>query len=381
MASHLPLAALTVDLISDFRQLTAYPFMVNALEAGTIVAVMAGVVGWFMVLRRETFAGHTLSVMAFPGATFALLLGLSAAVGYYTFCGACALVIGAVAAGTRRHRGEESALTGTVQAFGLACGFLFLSLYQGVLAGYENLLFGDFLGITRGQVLTLAIVGVLTLGFFAVIGRPLLFASVDEPVASASGVPVRAVSLVFMLALGLTVAATAQITGALLVFALLVAPAATAQLITARIGASLVLTVLLGIAITWVGLALAFFYNYPVGFYITAVAFSRLPDRPTDACGDRSPAPCSTGALARLGRPPDVRAGVRPQRLARRHRDRARERADRLLRRAPRPGVRRRRAQPRRVHRRTRRRRSRDRHPHRPVRRHDPDRAAARRPR
>ena len=275
MLSHLPIAALSVDLISDFRQLTAYAFMVNALEAGTVVAVMAGVVGWFMVLRRETFAGHTLSVMAFPGATFALLLGLSAAVGYYTFCGACALVIGAAAgSGTRRHRGEESAVTGTVQAFGLACGFLFLSLNQGVLAGYENLLFGDFLGITRGQVLTLAVVCVVVLGFFAGVGRPLLFASVDEPVARAGGVPVRGLSLAFMLALGLTVAATAQITGALLVFALLVAPAATAQLITPRIGSSLVLTVLLGVLITWVGLALAYFYNYPVGFYITAVAFS-----------------------------------------------------------------------------------------------------------
>jgi len=274
MVSHLPIAALSVDLISDFRQLTAYPFMVNALEAGTIVAVIAGVVGWFMVLRRETFAGHTLSVMAFPGATFALLLGLSAAVGYYAFCGACAVVIGVSAGGTRRHRGEESAVTGTVQAFGLACGFLFLSLYQGVLAGYENLLFGDFLGITRGQVLTLAIVCVLALGFFVIVGRPLLFASVDDPVARAAGVPVRGLSLAFMLALGLTVAATAQITGALLVFALLVAPAATAQLITPRIGASLVLTVLLGVLITWVGLALAYFYNYPVGFYLTAVAFS-----------------------------------------------------------------------------------------------------------
>ena len=274
MASHLPLAALSVDLISDFRQLTAYPFMVNALEAGTIVAVMAGVVGWFMVLRRETFAGHTLSVMAFPGATFALLLGLSAAVGYYAFCTACALVIGAAAAGRRRHRGEESAVTGTVQAFGLACGFLFLSLYQGVLSSYENLLFGDFLGITRGQVLTLAIVCVLALGFFAIVGRPLLFTSLDEPVARAGGVPVRALSLAFMLALGLTVAATAQITGALLVFALLVAPAATAQLVTPRIGASLILTVLLGVLITWVGLGLAYFYNYPVGFYLTAVAFS-----------------------------------------------------------------------------------------------------------
>ncbi len=273
MMSHLPLAAFSIDLIGDFRQLTAYPFMVNALEAGTIVAVMAGVVGWFMVLRRETFAGHTLSVMAFPGATFALLLGLTAAVGYYTFCGLCATVIG-VAAGTRKHRGEESAVTGTVQAFGLACGFVFLSLYHGVLAGYENLLFGDFLGITRGQVLTLAIVCAVALAFFALVGRPLLFASVDEPVASASGVPVRRVSLAFMLALGLTVAATAQITGALLVFALLVAPAASAQLITPRIGASLIVTVLLGVLITWVGLALAYFYNYPVGFYITAVGFS-----------------------------------------------------------------------------------------------------------
>jgi zinc/manganese transport system permease protein len=273
MSSHVAIAALSVDLISDVRQLTAYPFMVNALEAGTVVAVMAGVVGWFMVLRRQTFAGHTLSVMAFPGATLSLLLGLSAAVGYYTFCGACALVIGAAGAGRRRHRGEESAVTGTVQAFGLACGFLFLSLYQGVLAGYENLLFGDFLGITRGQVLTLMIVCVVALGFFAVVGRPLLFASVDEPVARANGVPVRGVSLAFMLALGLTVAATAQITGALLVFALLVAPAATAQLITPRIGASLILTVLLGVLITWVGLALAYFYDYPVGFYITAVAF------------------------------------------------------------------------------------------------------------
>lgn len=268
-------ASLTFDPVSDFQQLTAYPFMVNALEAGTVVAVMAGVVGWFMVLRRETFAGHTLSVMAFPGATGALLIGLPAAAGYFVFCGVSALLIGSSAGGgARRHRGEESAVTGTVQAFGLACGFLFLSLYHGVLAGYENLLFGDFLGITRGQVLTLTIVAVLALAFFAVAGRPLLFASIDEAVARARGVPVRVLSLAFLLVLGLAVAATAQITGVLLVFALLVAPAATAQLITTRIGLSLALTVLLGVVITWVGLALAYFYNYPVGFYITSVAFA-----------------------------------------------------------------------------------------------------------
>jgi zinc/manganese transport system permease protein len=274
IASALAEAGPSLDPISDLRRLTAFPFMVNALEAGTIVAVMAGVVGWFMVLRRQTFAGHTLSVLAFPGATGALLIGLSAAAGYFVFSGLAALVIGAAAAAqARRNRGQESAITGAVQAFGLACGFLFLSLYHGVLANYESLLFGTFLGITRGQVLALALVAALTLALLAVVGRPLLFASLDEGVARARGVPTRALGLGFLLLLGLAVAETAQITGALLVFALLVAPPATAQLITPRIGASLVLSVILGVVITWVGLGLAYFYNYPVGFYITTVTF------------------------------------------------------------------------------------------------------------
>ena len=159
-ASALAGAGLSPDPITDLQQLTEYPFMVNALEAGAIVAVTAGAIGWFMVLRRQTFAGHTLSLMAFPGATFALLLGLSATAGYFAFATVAALVIG-VAGGAQSDqagRGQVSAVTGSVQAFGLACGFLFLSLYRGVLANYESLLFGSFLGITRAQVLTLAIV-------------------------------------------------------------------------------------------------------------------------------------------------------------------------------------------------------------------------------
>ena len=268
-------ATASFDPISDLNQLTAYPFMVNALEAGTIVAVMAGVLGWFMVLRRQTFAGHSLSVMAFPGATGALLVGMSAAAGYFLFTGLAALLIG-VGAGvrTQRNRGQESAITGAVQAFGLACGFLFLSLYQGVLANYESLLFGSFLGITTGQVLGLAVVAGMTLILMAGAGRPLLFASVDEGVARARGVPTRALSVGFLVLLGLAVAATAQITGALLVFALLVAPPATAQLITPRVGLGLALSVVLGVLVTWVGLGLAYFYNYPIGFYITTVAFA-----------------------------------------------------------------------------------------------------------
>jgi zinc/manganese transport system permease protein len=275
VASPLAGAGLSPDPVSDMQQLTEYPFMVNALEAGTIVAVMAGAVGWFMVLRRQTFAGHTLSLMAFPGATFALLLGLSSATGYFAFAAAAALVIG-VAGGARSDhgdRGQVSAVTGSVQAFGLACGFLFLSLYRGVLANYESLLFGSFLGITRAQVLTLVIVAAASLGVIAMIGRPLLFASIDEGAARARGVPTRALASGFLLLLGLAVAATAQITGVLLVFALLVAPPATAQLITPRVGPGLALSILLGVLVTWLGLALAYFYGYPVGFYITTVAF------------------------------------------------------------------------------------------------------------
>lgn len=281
-------SGLSANPISDYQQLTAYPFMVNALEAGTIVAAMAGVVGWFMAIRRQAFAGHTLSVMAFPGAAGALLIGLSVTAGYFLFAGLAALVIGgASTTQSRGGRAHESAVTGAVQALGLACGFLFLSLYKGLLANYESLLFGSFLGITRGQVLALAIVAMLAIGLLGLAGRPLLFASLDEAGARSRGVPARALGICFLLLLGLAVAETAQITGALLVFALLVAPPATAQLLTARIGASLVLSVVLGLLFTWLGLALAYFYGYPVGFYITTIAFAthlavRLSRRLTD---------------------------------------------------------------------------------------------------
>ncbi len=143
-----------------------------------------------------------------------------------------------------------------------------------MLANYETLLFGSFLGITTSQVRVLAVVAVVALAALALAARPLLFASVDEGVARARGVPTRALGLGFLVLLGLAVAETAQITGALLVFALLVAPPATAQLITPRISLSIALGALIGVLITWVGLALAYFYGYPVGFYITTLAFA-----------------------------------------------------------------------------------------------------------
>jgi zinc/manganese transport system permease protein len=264
---------LTPNLVSDVHQLLAYQFMVNALQAASIVAVTAAVVGWLMVLRAETFAGHTLSMMSFPGAAAAALAGLPLAWGYFAFCGAGALVIAGSSRGAqRRALTQQSAVVGMVGAGALAVGFLLLSLYGGVLESLETLLFGSILGVTRGEVLTLALVGVCAVAFLGVVGRPLFFASVDGPLASASRVPVGALSAAFLFVLGLAVAATAQITGVLLVFALLLAPAAIARELTPRIGLGLGLSVLLGLAIAWVGLGLSYFTNDPPGFFVTSIA-------------------------------------------------------------------------------------------------------------
>ena len=264
---------LTWNLAHDVSEVLEYHFMVNALLAGTIVAAMAGLLGWFMVIRSETFAGHTLAMMAFPGAAGAALVGVGAAWGYFVFCGAGALAIGSASGGRARSWSERSASIGAVQALALALGFLFVSLYGGVLGDLENLLFGTVLGVSDGQVLTLAAVAIGSLIALAALGRPLLLASVDPELADAKGVPVRRLSIVFLALLGPAVAATSQITGVLLVFALLLAPAATAQVLTARPGLSLVLSVAIGVAIVWVGLGVSYFSTYPAGFYVASIAF------------------------------------------------------------------------------------------------------------
>jgi zinc/manganese transport system permease protein len=267
------LAALSLNPVSDWNQLTTYPFMVHALQAGTIVAVMAGAIGWLMVLRRQTFAGHTLAVIAFPGAAAAALAGIPLAVGYYGMCGLGALTLAGATRGDVRGRSSESAVIGTVQAVALALGFLFVTLYAGQLGDLQAMLFGTFLGITSGQVLALVLIAIAAIGVLGIVARPLLFASVDPGVARARGVPVALLDVGFLLVLGTAVAATAQITGALLVFALLVTPAATAQRLTARPGRGLVLSVAFALLVTWIGLGAAYFSPYPVGFWVTSTSF------------------------------------------------------------------------------------------------------------
>lgn len=295
-------AGLSWNLVDDARAILSQHFMVNAYRAGTIVALTAGAIGWFMVLRRQSFAGHALAVVSFPGAAGAVLIGVSATAGYFTAAVAAALVISAA---TRRRvtgsYGGETAVIGTVQAFALAYGALFVGLYGGFLNTTTGLLFGTFLGINDAQVLTLALAALGALTVLVLIARPLLFATVDPDVALAKAVPVRALSVVFLVLLGCAAAEVSQVTGVLLVFALLVMPAASAQQITARPGLSLALTFGIGLAVVWAGLGAAYFSVYPVGFFVTTIGFGiYLVSRCGRAVADRraNRATPRTGELA-----------------------------------------------------------------------------------
>jgi zinc/manganese transport system permease protein len=272
-------SGLSWNLVDDVRQLLAYHFMLNALRAGTIVAVLGGVIGYFMVLRRQSFVGHTLAVVGFPGAAAATWLGISTGFGYFGFGLAAALLIAALpgagqAGSGRGGYGEESAVVGTVQAAALASGFLFVSLYHGFLNGLNSLLFGSIIGITDTQVVVLLLAGLGCLAGLAVIARPLLFASVDPDVARAAGVPVRLTSAAFLVLLAVAAAGASQITGSLLIFALLVAPPAAASRLTARPLAGLALSVLLALVITWLGEGIAYYSPYPIGFWVTTIGFA-----------------------------------------------------------------------------------------------------------
>ncbi|HEY7350088.1 MAG TPA: metal ABC transporter permease [Ktedonobacterales bacterium] len=262
---------LSWDLLADLQQLFTYHFMQNAFLAGTLVAIVAGAVGYFMTLRSQSFAGHTLAQVGFPGALGAALLGLSPVVGLLAFGLGAALLIGALSA--REVKGQDSAV-GIVLAFSLGLGLLFVRLsHANNTTGIYSLLFGAALGVSDRDLGPIALTTLATLVTLVVIARPLFFASLDPEVAAAQGVPVRLLSILFLSLLAFAVAEAVQVVGVLLIFALLVTPAAIAQQITARPALSIGLSVVLALLFTWSGLAIGYFTPYPIGFFITSFAF------------------------------------------------------------------------------------------------------------
>jgi zinc/manganese transport system permease protein len=242
--------------------------MVNAFAASGIVAVLSGIVGYFLVLRGQTFAGHALSHVGFTGATGAVLLGMPPLWGMVGFTLAAGVGMGALG---ERLSGRDVAI-GVILSLSLGFGLLFLHFFTAYATQATALLFGNVLGVSHDTLVVLAGLAVVSLGALAVIMRPLLFASLQPELAEAKGVSLRLVSVMFLAITALAVAACTQIVGVLLVFALMVGPAAAAQNVTTRLSSGLVLAALFALAQAWVGLTLAFYTDWPTSFWITMLA-------------------------------------------------------------------------------------------------------------
>jgi zinc/manganese transport system permease protein len=245
-----------------------YQFVQNAFLAGTIIAIVSAVVGYFVVLRSQAFAGHALSHIGFAGATGAALLGLSSFTGTLLFTMLAALGMGALG---KRIQGRDVEI-GMILSFALGLGVLFLKLYTTNATEAVGILFGSILSVTTSDVIMSIVSALITLVLLLIVFRPLLFSSVDPEVAEARGVPVQVLSIFFMVLLAITVTGAILVVGVLLVFALLIAPAATAQHIAHRPLTTILLSIGLGLFFTWGGLLLALFFHGPVSFFIAGLA-------------------------------------------------------------------------------------------------------------
>ena len=254
----------TVGYQTDWLATLDSAFMRNALIGGTVVALAAGLIGYFVVVRQTAFAAHALAHIGLPGATGAVLLGVSPVLGLGAFCVAGAVMISML--GSRAS--ERDVVTGTVLAFATGLGLFFNSVATRNSGTMTNVLFGNLLAITPEQLAVFAAVLVAVALTVGITFRQLLYSSINPTVAAAKGVPVGALSLVFLILLGLTVTMAIQAVGTLLLFALVITPAATAIAVTARPVLAIAISTGLAVGGVWLGLILSAMFNAPPSFLI-----------------------------------------------------------------------------------------------------------------
>lgn len=255
--------------VTDMFDILQYAFIQNAFIAGTCVAIIAAIMGYFLIVRGLTFAGHALPNIGFAGAAGAVLLGIDPVIGLLAFTISAAIAIGILGKAFR----ERDIAVGIIMTFALGLGILFLSLYSGYAERVYSILFGQIVGISQQNVLFTAASSFLTLVVLLILYRPLLFSSFDPEVAEARGVPVNALGVVFLVLVAITVSIAVQIVGALLFFTLLIGPAATTARIVQRPLWVILLAIILGICYTWLGIFFAANGTWPVSFYIATISF------------------------------------------------------------------------------------------------------------
>jgi zinc/manganese transport system permease protein len=245
-----------------------YDFMRHAFAAAGVAAVVSGLVGYFLVLRGQTFAGHALGHIGFAGATGAVLIGVASLWGLVVFTVAAGIVMGLMG---ERISGRDVAI-GVVLALALGFGLLFLHYYTSFATQATAILFGNVLAVDRPTIATLAVLGAVTLVALGAIMRPLIFSSLQPELAEAKGVPLRFVSTAFLAVVALAVSACAQIVGVLLVFTLMIGPPAAAQRIVNGLWSGLLLAAALALAEAWFGITVAFYTDWPVSFCIALLS-------------------------------------------------------------------------------------------------------------
>jgi zinc/manganese transport system permease protein len=245
-----------------------YDFMRNAFAAAGVAAIVSGLVGYFLVLRGQTFAGHALGHIGFAGATGAALISVAPVWGLVGFTVAAGIGMGLMG---DRLSGRDVAI-GVVLALALGFGLLFLHYYTAFAAQATALLFGNVLAVDGMMIVTLIGLGAITLGGLAAIMRPLIFATLQPELAEAKGVPVRFVSTAFLAIVALAVSESAQIVGVLLVFALMVGPPATAQRLVTGLWSGMALSAVIALGEAWLGIAMAYQTDWPVSFCISLLS-------------------------------------------------------------------------------------------------------------
>jgi len=242
----------------------------NSIIAGAVLGVVGGLLSTFVMMRDLPFAVHGISELSFAGASGFLLLGASVVTGSIVGSLLAALLIGAL--GTRAR--DRNSIIGVLMPFGLGLGVLFLSLYQGRAANKFGLLTGQIVAVDNSKLTTLVIVSIIVVVGLALLWRPLTFASVDPDLASARGVPVRLLAPAFMILLGLGVAMSVQIVGALLVLSIVCTPAAAAMRLTASPVLVPILSVVFAVTSMVGGILLAVGSSVPISPYVTTIAFA-----------------------------------------------------------------------------------------------------------
>jgi zinc/manganese transport system permease protein len=246
--------------------------MLNTWIAASIVAVIAGVTGFFAVLRGQSFAAHAIPNGAFAGAAGAGLLGLNVIWGLALFALVGALGIGALGAETRGRRARQDVVTALVLVLLLGLGALFLSLSTEYAEVTYSLLFGEVFGVSVNVLVPIAVLGVVAVALIALGYRPLLLASALPEVADARGVSTRRTELWFLIVMALATSMTVPVVGALLMFALMIGPAAAARSFTRRPGHAIALAVGIALVTVWAGIAASYRTNWPLGFYVGVIA-------------------------------------------------------------------------------------------------------------